>query len=103
MKKIEIYYAPFEYVNEQAIVVIVGITPGFHQMKKSYLTVRHLKHKMINDEKILQEVNKNSSFEGTILITMLDELQLHRYLGLASTRELFDTGSHIAFRKRVSL
>ncbi|MDO7487442.1 hypothetical protein Q5O89_19800 [Peribacillus frigoritolerans] len=33
-KKIEIYYAPFEYVNEQAKVVIVGITPGLHQMKK---------------------------------------------------------------------
>jgi hypothetical protein len=38
-KKLEIYYAPFEYVNERAKVVIVGITPGLHQMKKSYSTV----------------------------------------------------------------
>ena len=33
---LEIYYAPFEYVNEHATVVIVGITPGLHQMKMSY-------------------------------------------------------------------
>ena len=34
-KKLEIYYAPFGYVNENAKVVVVGITPGLHQMKKS--------------------------------------------------------------------
>jgi hypothetical protein len=38
-KKIDIYYAPFEYVNRDAKVVIVGITPGLFQMKQSYTTV----------------------------------------------------------------
>jgi hypothetical protein len=91
-KQLEIYYAPFDHVNEHAQVVIAGITPGLHQMKKSYSTVLNLKGEEIDDETILHEVKKNSSFEGPMrknLITMLDELNLHKYLGLSSTSELF--------------
>lgn len=97
-KQLEIYYAPFEYVNEQAKVVIVGITPGLHQMKKSYETVMDLKDKAVSDEEILHQVKKNSSFEGPMrknLIQMLDELQLHNYLGISSTSKLFSTASHL--------
>ncbi|UPM55397.1 hypothetical protein [Gottfriedia acidiceleris] len=97
-KNLEIYYAPFEYINDRAKVIIVGITPGLHQMKQSYSTVIRLKDKEMNDEEILHEVKKNSSFEGPMrknLIAMLDELELHRYLGLNSTSELFSTASHL--------
>jgi hypothetical protein len=97
-KKIEIYYAPFEYVNEQAKIVIVGITPGLHQMKKSFSTVLDVKDQLIDDEKILHEVKKRSSFEGPMrknLIAMLDELQLQSYLGLSSTSEFFNTANHL--------
>ncbi|MGE7185511.1 uracil-DNA glycosylase family protein [Peribacillus sp. NPDC006672] len=96
-KKLEIYYAPFEYVNERAKVVIVGITPGLHQMKKSYSTVINLEY-IHSDEEILHEVKKNSSFEGSMrknLIQMLDELELHIYLGISSTLDLFNEASHI--------
>lgn len=96
-KKIEIYYAPFEHINEDAKVVIVGITPGLHQMKKSFSTVQNV-NRQLTDDKILHEVKKNSSFEGPMrknLIKMLDELQLQNYLGLSSTSELFDTASHL--------
>lgn len=96
-KKLEIYYAPFEYVNELAKVVIVGITPGLHQMKKSYSTVIKLED-IHSDEEILHEVKKNSSFEGSMrknLIQMLDELGLHIYLGISSTLDLFKEASHI--------
>lgn len=97
-KQLEIYYAPFEHVNEHAQVVIAGITPGLHQMKKSYSTVLNLKGEEIDDETILHEVKKNSSFEGPMrknLITMLDELNLHKYLGLSSTSELFGESSSL--------
>ena len=97
-KKLEIYYAPFEYVNENAKVVIVGITPGLHQMKKSYSTVLNVMDQQRSDEEVLHEVKKNSSFEGPMrknLIHMLDELGLNNYLGLTSSSELFDTSSHL--------
>jgi hypothetical protein len=92
-KQLEIYYAPFEYVNEQAKVVIVGITPGLNQMKKSYSTVFNAKNSENNDEEILCKVKNNSSFEGSMrknLIHMLDELGLNKHLGISSTANLFD-------------
>ncbi|MGG0176559.1 hypothetical protein [Gottfriedia acidiceleris] len=98
MKNIEIYYAPFEYINERAKVIIVGITPGLHQMKQSYSTVIRLKDEGMDEEEILHEVKKNSSFEGPMrknLIAMLDELELHHYLKLNSTSELFSIASHL--------
>jgi hypothetical protein len=97
-KNLEIYYAPFEYVNQQATIVIVGITPGLHQMKMAFSTVMDLKDEMTNNEEILHEVKKRSSFEGTMrknLIAMLDELQLQNYLGLSSTGEFFDIANHL--------
>lgn len=51
-KKLDIYYAPFEYVNVNAKVVIVGITPGLHQMKKSYSTVLNVMGQPLSDEEV---------------------------------------------------
>ncbi|WKA53170.1 uracil-DNA glycosylase family protein [Planococcus shixiaomingii] len=103
-KKIEIYYAPFEYVNEEAKVVIVGITPGLHQMKKSFSTVIDAAGTEFNDEEILRQVKNNSSFEGTMrknLVKMLDELGLNEYLGLSSSIELFEEASHLVHTSSV--
>lgn len=97
-KSLEIYYAPFEYVNEAAKVMIVGITPGMHQMKRSFSTILDPKNKDLSDDQLLHQVKKNSSFEGPMrkyLIQMLDELGLHSYLDIASTSELFGKASHL--------
>ncbi|MGG3801640.1 hypothetical protein [Metabacillus fastidiosus] len=96
-RKIEIYYAPFDYINEHAKIAIIGITPGLHQMKKSFSTILSVKDQLA-DEEMLHEVKKNSSFEGTMrknLIAMLDELQLHSCLGLSSTKEFFDKANDL--------
>lgn len=97
-KKLEIYYAPFEYVNEQAKVVIVGITPGLHQMKKSFSTVIDAVGTESNNEEILRQVKNNSSFEGPMrknLVKMLDEIGLNGHLGVSSSLELFEQASHM--------
>ncbi len=97
-RSLEIFYAPFEYVNEHAKVVIVGITPGLHQMKRSFSTVLNTKDQILSDEEILHQVKNNSSFEGTMrknLVQMLDELGLHEYLRLSSSIELFNEASHL--------
>ena len=97
-KKLEIYYAPFEYVNEQAKVVIVGITPGMHQMKKSFSTVIDAVGTERDNEEVLRQVKNNSSFEGTMrknLVKMLDELGLNGHLGLSTCLELFEEASHL--------
>ncbi|MBT2571539.1 hypothetical protein [Planococcus sp. ISL-110] len=97
-KKLEIYYAPFEYVNEGAKVIIVGITPGLHQMKKSFSTVIDAVETESDDEEILRQVKNNSSFEGAMrknLVKMLDEIGVNGHLGLSSSLELFEEASHL--------
>jgi len=97
-KKLEVYYTPFDYINEKAKVVIAGITPGLHQMKKAYTAVIENQH--LSEEELLLEVKKNASFEGSMrknLIAMLDELELPRHLGISSSSKLFGTASHLVY------
>lgn len=97
-KKINIYYAPFEYVNNTAKVVIIGITPGYFQMQQAYTTIWNHRDQEISDENLLHEVKKLSSFQGPMrknLIAMVDELGLHKYLQIPSTANLFDTHTHL--------
>ena len=97
-KQLEISLAPFEYVNELAKVVIVGITPGLNQMKQSYSTVFNTNNAGFTDEKILSRVKNNSSFEGSMrknLIQMLDELGLNKHLSISSTADLFAEASEL--------
>jgi len=87
-KNIEIYYAPFDYINSKAKIVIVGITPGLQQMLQSY--------EVINQGKSLKEVKDLSSFKGSMrtgLIKYLDELQINDVLKIKSCESLFNKDS----------
>ena len=85
---IEIYYAPFDYINSKAKIVIVGITPGLQQMLQSY--------EVINQGKSLKEVKDLSSFKGSMrtgLIKYLDELKINDILKIKSCESLFNKNS----------
>jgi hypothetical protein len=85
---IKIYYAPFDYVNSKAKIMIVGITPGFQQMLQSF--------QVINDGKSLKEVKDQSSFKGsmrTSLVKYLDELEVNKKLKIKSCESLFNKNS----------
>ena len=89
-KNIEIYYAPFDYVNQKAKIMIVGITPGFQQMLQSYL--------VINQGKSLRAVKDQSSFKGSMrvnLIRFLNELEVNKYLKIKSCESLFDKDGNL--------
>jgi len=103
-KHLEVYYTPFDYINEHACLVIAGITPGLHQMKKAYTAVLEVKDQQLSDEEILHEVKKSASFDGTMrnnLVTFLDNLRLHQYLGIESTGELFSSASHLVYNTSI--
>lgn len=38
--RLTIYYAPFDHINETARVILLGVTPGWTQMKLAFETVR---------------------------------------------------------------
>ena len=82
---IKIYYAPFDYVNPKAKLMIVGITPGFQQMLQSF--------EVINEGKSLKEVKDLSSFKGSMratLVKYLDELKVNKTLKIKSCESLFN-------------
>jgi len=85
---IKIYYAPFDYVNSNAKIMIVGITPGLQQMLQSF--------QVINDGKSLKEVKDLSSFKGsmrTTLIKYMNALKVNKKLKIKSCESLFDLHS----------
>ncbi|MDP1802788.1 MAG: hypothetical protein Q8L81_15615 [Bacteroidota bacterium] len=90
---IEIYYAPVDFLNTEASVVMVGITPGWTQMELSYRTVIKSYKESSDWFGSLKSGKKAASFAGSMrtnLIRMLDELRLNNKLGINSTQELFD-------------
>ena len=85
---IEIYYAPFDYINSKAKIAIVGITPGLQQMTQSFQAIK--------DGKSLKEVKDLSSFKGsmrTTLIKYLDALNINKKLKIKSCESLFNKNS----------
>lgn len=96
-QKLAIYYAPVEYINEAAHLLIVGITPGFHQMQQAYARIVELKEEPLENEELLHQAKLASSYKGSMrknLIHMLDELGLPNYLDIPSSEALFSQANH---------
>lgn len=70
----------FDYVNPNAQVIIVGITPGNSQLKDS------------REGKSLEEIKRENAFAGKMrpnLIAMLDSIGINQMLGIESCRSLW--------------
>lgn len=89
---LELYYAPYDYINTAAKVMIVGITPGFTQMS---LSLRQAKDDLaagVPHADIDRRAKAVASFAGSMrvhLIAMLNELELHTLLKIENCGELF--------------
>lgn len=97
-KDLAIYYAPVEYLNEHATVLIVGITPGLQQMKKAYTAVVNNKDGYLDNEELLHRAKIASSYAGQMrknLVQMLDSLELPKHLGISASAELFSSANHL--------
>lgn len=92
--RLEMYYAPFDYLNPRAKVVLVGVTPGWTQMEIAYRQAREGLHAGLTLPTILDRIDEHASFAGAMrhnLITMLDALALPVHLGIPSSASLFAT------------
>lgn len=89
------YYAPHnEYINTDAKIIIVGITPGWNQMKTAYIQLVKSISKGESLEKMLENTKIAASFSGTMrknLIVMLDKIGLPETLAIDSSEQLFST------------
>lgn len=96
--KISINHIPFDYVNTQAKVVLVGITPGFTQLKNALVEAQKQIKAGASDIAILQEAKKTGAFSGEMrpnLVKMLDHLKINELLGIKSSEALFDSANHL--------
>jgi len=91
---LEIYYAPFDYVNADAKVVLIGITPGWQQIEIAYRAAQQGLADGNTPHEICQRAKVSASFAGAMrrnLIAMLDEVGLPAVLQVPTSSVLFDT------------
>ena len=94
--RLSTYYAPFEHINRQARVVLVGITPGQSQAVVALQVLGAHLARGASDEDSLRAAKETASFSGamrTSLVDMLDSVGLQRALGLDTCKELFGASS----------
>ena len=96
--KIRSYYTPFEHINSQAKVVLVGISPGKVQWKNALIATQAALAQGLPDHDVLSYAKQQGAFSGPMrhnLIKILDYIGLHEKLQLQSTAALFDQTQHL--------
>ncbi len=95
-KNLQVAYAPFDYVNREADVVIVGITPGRQQMRNALLEAHRILKSGGSDDEAMGAAKIFASFSGPMrsnLVALLDEIGINQVLGLDSTASLWGKAS----------
>jgi uracil-DNA glycosylase len=95
-KRIDVAYAPFDHINRDARIVIVGLTPGRQQMRDAILEARRLLHAGASLDAARAGAKVHASFSGPLrrnLVDMLDNIGVARLLGINSTADLWEHAS----------
>lgn len=93
------YYAPFDHVNANSRVVIVGLTPGRQQ---AVIALKRFRDCLVDGKDVatsLAAAKLAASFGGPMrsnLVAMLDEIAVNRWLGIQTCGELFLHSQSIA-------
>ena len=85
-------YAPFDHVNQNAKVVLLGITPGAQQADAAIGEAGRALRAGLPDADVIARAKIHASFAGPMranLVAMLDAAGLARALGLASCASLW--------------
>ena len=96
---LSVYYAPWDWVNTAAKVMLVGITPGQHQATEALREARRCLAGGSSNEEALRSADAVGSFSGPMrsnLVTMLDGIGMAEALGIVTTARLFTTHHHLA-------
>jgi hypothetical protein len=95
----ELRYIPFEYLNRDARLVIVGITPGPNQIELAYDAAQSLLLGGAGREQVLAAVKKTGSFGGPAmrpnLLRMLRHFPFNRLLGIEDVATLWSTDANL--------
>ncbi|MDQ6419126.1 hypothetical protein RB620_06700 [Paenibacillus sp. LHD-117] len=90
--RLSVYYVPYDYVNEAAKLMIIGITPGFTQMETAIREARDCLREGVPISDIDRRAKFAASFAGTMranLVRMLDLIGIPSLIGVGDSGELF--------------
>ncbi|WP_218397433.1 hypothetical protein [Alteromonas lipotrueae] len=95
---IDVYFSPFEHVNKQAKVVLVGISPGATQANIANLKASALIKTGESMDTISEKAKQTGAFSGAIrnnLIRLLDYIGINSKLDIDSCGTLFTENNHL--------
>jgi hypothetical protein len=96
---VKVYYAPFEYINPKAKIILVGITPGPTQMVNANNVARQALIAGASATEAIKKAKEEGAFSGepmrSNLIKQLDHWGFNSWLGINSTSELFGNARHL--------
>lgn len=95
--KLSVYYAPFDYINHDAKIVICGITPGYQQADLALAEAQRQLVAGCSQETAKQKAKETASFGGPMrsnLIALLDYIGVNQLLVLESCELLFSSHAH---------
>lgn len=90
------YYAPFDHVNTEARLMLVGITPGREQMNRALKACCQQLKLGRSDAEACSAAKRAASFGGGMrdtLVNLLDRYNFQHRLGVKSCNELWDEGN----------
>ncbi len=91
-KRLQVAYAPFDYVNPDARIVIVGLTPGRQQMTNALFAAKRSLAFGASEAEAQRAAKVFASFSGpmrTNLVALLDHIGVQRLVGIPSTTSLW--------------
>ena len=97
-KKLSCFYAPFDHVNRQADIILVGITPGRTQMNRSINALKQALEDDQNFDSALKSVKQHASLSGSMrprIIEMLNKLGYAKLLGIDCCSSLWAEHTHL--------
>jgi hypothetical protein len=95
---LSVYYAPFEWVNLQAKVVLVGITPGKTQAATALQEAQRALRSGAQPAEVLRRARASGAFSGAMrpnLVSLLNEVGLQHWLGLRTCNDLFESQAQL--------
>ena len=90
--RLSVAYAPFDYVNANARVVILGLTPGKAQAQVALRSLRQALEQGVSAAEAMKCAKNAASFSGPMrrnLIDCMDEIRLNECLRIRSCSQLF--------------
>lgn len=95
----QLQYIPFEHINRDARLVVVGITPGMNQLRLAYEAAKVGLNADWGIEKTLKYIKQQGAFGGSAmrpnLLKMLRHFDFEHLLEIGDVTSLWGSNSHL--------